>query len=115
MRLPPAPGAPRSPPRGAPDKVAGPHGVVNVDGGAPQVARFLVMASGPLSTPNTPDLPGLATFAGPVHHTARWPQAAVDFSGRRVAVLGTGSSGVQAIPLIARQARQLTVFQRTAS
>ena len=90
-------------------------GVVNVDGGAPQVARFLVMACGRLSTPNRPDLPGLATFAGPVHQIARWPQAAVDFSGQRVAVLGTGSSGVQAIPLIVRQARQFTVFQRSPS
>ena len=78
-------------------------------------ARFLVMASGPLSTPNLPAFPGLDRFAGPVHHTARWPQHEVDFTGLRVAVVGTGSSAVQAIPVIARQASQLTVFQRTAT
>ena len=76
-------------------------------------ARFMVMASGPLSTPNTPDFPGLKTFAGKLLHTADWPHEAVDFSGQRVGVIGTGSSGVQVIPPIAAQARRLTVFQRT--
>ena len=78
-------------------------------------ARFLVLAAGPLSTPNQPDFTGLADFKGRVLHTARWPDDAVDFNGQRVAVIGTGSSGVQAIPLIAAQAAQLTVFQRTAT
>ncbi len=78
-------------------------------------ARYLVMASGPLSTPNTPAFDGLETFAGPTFHTADWPHQPVDFSGQRVGVIGTGSSGVQIIPLIARQARELTVFQRTAA
>lgn len=78
-------------------------------------AQFLVMASGPLSSPNVPDFPGLAQFEGQVLHTARWPKEAVDFTGRRVAVVGTGSSAVQAVPLIAEQAAQLTVFQRTAA
>ncbi len=78
-------------------------------------ARFLVMASGPLSKPNTPAFKGLGTFAGPVLHTARWPQEPVDFSGQRVAVIGTGSSAIQAIPQIAQQASELTVFQRTAA
>jgi cation diffusion facilitator CzcD-associated flavoprotein CzcO len=78
-------------------------------------ARFLVMASGPLSSPNRPDFPGLQDFAGPVLHTADWPHEPVDFSGRRVAVVGTGSSAVQAIPIIAQQAQELTVFQRTAA
>jgi cation diffusion facilitator CzcD-associated flavoprotein CzcO len=78
-------------------------------------ARFLVMASGPLSSPNRPDFAGLDNFDGPVFHTADWPHEPVDFSGRRVAVVGTGSSAVQAIPIIARQARELTVFQRTAA
>lgn len=78
-------------------------------------ARFLVMASGPLSTPNTPAFDGLETFAGATFHTANWPHESVDFSGQRVGVIGTGSSGVQVIPLIARQARELTVFQRTAA
>ena len=78
-------------------------------------ARFMVMACGPLSTPNTPPIAGLERFAGTTLHTARWPHEPVDFSGQRVAVIGTGSSGVQVIPQIARQAAQLTVFQRTAT
>lgn len=76
-------------------------------------SRFLVMAAGLLSSPNTPHLEGLESFAGRTLHTARWPEESVDFSGKSVGVVGTGSSGVQVIPLIARQARQLTVFQRT--
>jgi cation diffusion facilitator CzcD-associated flavoprotein CzcO len=78
-------------------------------------ARYLVMATGPLSTPNTPAFDGLENFAGPTFHTADWPHESVDFSGQRVGVIGTGSSGVQVIPMIARQARELTVFQRTAA
>jgi cyclohexanone monooxygenase len=85
------------------------------DGGQSWSARYLVMATGPLSTPNTPAFPGLDRFQGPVFHTARWPHEPVDFSGRAVAVIGTGSSGLQVIPSIARQARALTVFQRTAA
>ncbi|MGL6110232.1 MAG: flavin-containing monooxygenase, partial [Rubrivivax sp.] len=88
---------------------------VHAEGGAGWSARFLVMASGPLSSPNLPDFEGLQDFAGPVYHTANWPHEAVDFSGRRVAVVGTGSSAVQAIPIIAQQASELTVFQRTAA
>jgi cyclohexanone monooxygenase len=88
---------------------------VRAEGGQRWSARFLVMASGPLSSPNLPDFAGLKDFAGPVHHTADWPHEPVDFSGQRVAVVGTGSSAVQAIPIIARQARELTVFQRTAA
>ncbi len=76
-------------------------------------ARFLVMATGPLSAPNRPSFPGLASFDGPVLHSADWPLAPVDFSGQRVGVIGTGSSGIQLIPLLAEQAAQLTVFQRT--
>jgi cation diffusion facilitator CzcD-associated flavoprotein CzcO len=76
-------------------------------------AQWLVMATGPLSSPNTPSFPGLDQFKGPVLHTAAWPLTAVDFQGKRVAVIGTGSSGVQSIPLIAEQAEHLTVFQRT--
>jgi cation diffusion facilitator CzcD-associated flavoprotein CzcO len=85
------------------------------DGGRTWAARFLVMASGGLSSPNKPALPGLEEFGGPVFHTAEWPHDEVDFSGQRVGVVGTGSSAVQAIPIIARQARELTVFQRTAT
>ena len=73
------------------------------------------MASGPLSAPNVPAFKGLESFAGPVYHTAQWPHEPVDFTGLRVGVVGTGSSAVQAIPLIAQQARELTVFQRTAA
>jgi len=76
-------------------------------------ARFVVMAIGPLSSPNTPAFPGLDTFTGPVLHSAQWPHEPVDFSGRDVAVVGTGSSAVQLIPIVAEQARTLTVFQRT--
>jgi cation diffusion facilitator CzcD-associated flavoprotein CzcO len=89
--------------------------LVAATNGASWSARFLVMASGPLSTPNKPALKGLETFAGAVYHTAEWPRVPVDFAGKKVAVIGTGSSGVQAIPLIAQQAGELTVFQRTAA
>ncbi len=78
-------------------------------------AQFLIMACGPLSSPNTPSFKGLETFEGPVLHTARWPHHSVDFAGQKVGVIGTGSSGVQSIPLIAAQASHLTVFQRTAT
>jgi cation diffusion facilitator CzcD-associated flavoprotein CzcO len=78
-------------------------------------AQFLIMACGPLSSPNTPSFKGMDRFEGPVLHTARWPHRPIDFTGQRVGVIGTGSSGVQSIPLIAAQAQQLTVFQRTAT
>ena len=73
------------------------------------------MATGCLSVPKEPDIEGAGRFAGPVYFTSRWPHEGVDFTGKRVAVIGTGSSGIQSIPLIARQASQLTVFQRTAN
>ncbi len=78
-------------------------------------ARFCVMASGNLSTPRVPDFKGLAGFRGRCYHSGLWPHEGVDFSSQRVAVIGTGSSGVQMIPLIAAQADRLTVFQRTAN
>jgi cyclohexanone monooxygenase len=78
-------------------------------------APFCVMATGNLSTPRTPDYPGIDRFEGACYHTGLWPAAGVDFTGLRVGVIGTGSSGVQSIPLIARQAKQLYVFQRTAN
>ena len=77
-------------------------------------ARFLILAVGVLSQPQLPAIDGIDTFAGTIHHTARWPHDGVDFTGRRVGVIGTGSSGIQAIPLIAAEASHLTVFQRTA-
>ena len=78
-------------------------------------ARFLVMATGCLSIPNWPAVDGLDTFAGNTYHTGDWPHHTVDFKGQKVGVIGTGSSGIQAIPVIAKQARSLTVFQRTAN
>lgn len=86
---------------------------VTTDAGEVIAARFCLMATGPLSAALTPDFPGLDTFAGDVYHTAHWPHEGVDFTAKRVAVIGTGSSGVQSIPVIAEQAAQLYVFQRT--
>jgi cyclohexanone monooxygenase len=96
------------------DEAAG-RWIVRTDRGQTLRARFCIMATGGLSMPNTPAIAGVETFQGPIYHTARWPEEAVDFSGRRVGVIGTGSSGVQAIPKIAETAEQLTVFQRTAN
>ena len=81
--------------------------------GSEIIGRFCVMATGCLSKPNWPKIRGLDDFAGPIYHTALWPHEKVDFSGQRVAVIGTGSSAIQSIPLIAEQAKQLYVFQRT--
>jgi cyclohexanone monooxygenase len=81
--------------------------------GRPFSARFVIMATGCLSVPTWPAIPGLSSFAGEVHHTGTWPREGVDFGGKRVAVIGTGSSAIQSIPIIAREARHLTVFQRT--
>jgi cyclohexanone monooxygenase len=88
---------------------------VRTSDGAATTATFVVMATGCLSTANTPDIPGLRSFAGEVYHTGRWPHDDVDLAGRRVGVIGTGSSGIQSIPVIAEQAEQLVVFQRTAN
>jgi cation diffusion facilitator CzcD-associated flavoprotein CzcO len=77
-------------------------------------ARFLICATGALFIANKPDYPGIDDFAGPVYHTGRWPHEPVSFEGKRVGVIGTGSSGVQAIPEIAKTADHVTVFQRTA-
>ena len=78
-------------------------------------AKFVVMATGCLSSTNVPDIPGLESFAGDTYHTGRWPHESINFAGKRVGVIGTGSSAIQAIPLIAEQARELVVFQRTAN
>ncbi len=75
--------------------------------------RHFVMATGCLSLPKVPDIEGAERFQGDVYSTTQWPHDGVDFTGKRVAVIGTGSSGVQSIPIIAEQASQLTVFQRT--
>ncbi|MGW0163229.1 flavin-containing monooxygenase [Mycobacterium sp. NPDC003323] len=86
---------------------------VTTDTGETVTARFVVMATGPLSSPLKPNINGLDDFGGEVYHTAHWPHEGVDFTGKRVAVIGTGSSGIQSIPIIAEQASQLYVFQRT--
>jgi cation diffusion facilitator CzcD-associated flavoprotein CzcO len=88
---------------------------VTTEGGEVWDTEQLVMATGCLSTSKLPEIPGVGTFAGRTFHTAHWPHEGVDFTGRRVAVIGTGSSGIQAIPLIADEAADLTVFQRTAN
>ena len=88
---------------------------VRTDKGDLVSARFCIMASGNLSTPRVPDFKGLESFRGKWYHTGMWPAEGVDFTGQRVAVIGTGSSGIQMIPLVAKQAKHLYVFQRTAN
>lgn len=78
-------------------------------------AAFCIMATGNLSLPRVPRFPGLESFKGRWHHSGLWPEEGIDFSGRRVGVIGTGSSGIQMIPVIAEQAKHLFVFQRTAN
>ena len=88
--------------------------IATADGGRTSAA-FCIMATGCLSAPNEPAIPGLAGFDGAHYHTGQWPHEGVDFTGQRVAVIGTGSSAVQSIPIIAAQAAHLFVFQRTAN
>ena len=88
---------------------------VRTDGGDVLSAQFVILALGPLSNANIPDIKGLSTFSGGTYHTASWPHDGVDFTGKRVGVIGTGSSGIQSIPIIAEQAERLTVFQRSAN
>ncbi|MDA0790067.1 MAG: NAD(P)/FAD-dependent oxidoreductase [Proteobacteria bacterium] len=77
------------------------------------LTRYCIMATGCLSVPNTPYITGAEDFAGPVYHTGEWPHEGVDFSEVTVGIIGTGSSGIQAIPVIAENAKHLTIFQRT--
>jgi len=86
---------------------------VTTDAGETVSAQHLVLGVGLLSSTNLPQIPGRDDFAGPTYHTGAWPHEPVDFSGQRVGVIGTGSSGIQLIPLVAEQADHLTVFQRT--
>src|SRR3546814_1733023 len=86
---------------------------VTFDDGSTTRARHLVAATGVLSVPFFPDVPGRDDFKGEQHHTGRWPATPVDLAGKRVAVIGTGSSGVQIIPVIAPEVAGLTVYQRT--
>lgn len=87
--------------------------MVHTDQGEVISAQFLIMATGCLSAVKTPDIPGANTFAGETYVTGLWPHEGVDFTGKKVAVIGTGSSAVQSIPHIAAQADALTVYQRT--
>ena len=85
------------------------------DRGVRALCRYLILATGNLSTPQLPAIDGVSQFSGRSFHTGAWPQDGVDFTGRHVGVIGTGSSAVQAIPQIAKEADFLTVFQRTAN
>jgi cation diffusion facilitator CzcD-associated flavoprotein CzcO len=88
--------------------------VVTTADGTEYQAQFLVAATGVLSVPFFPDVPGRGDFDGESYHTGLWPAAPVDFADKRVAIVGTGSSGVQLIPIVAAEAASLTVYQRTA-
>ena len=88
---------------------------VRTEAGERLRARFLVTAVGCLSSANLPDIPGLEDFAGRWYHTGHWPHERVDVRGLRVGLVGTGSTGIQATPVLAAEAAQLTVFQRTAN
>jgi cyclohexanone monooxygenase len=88
--------------------------VITSDGNT-VTAKYVVLATGCLSNARMPDIKGLADFQGKVYHTGHWPHEPVNFRGLRVGVIGTGSSGIQSVPVIAEQASHLTVFQRTAN
>lgn len=89
--------------------------IVDAETGERFQARFLVTAVGCLSSANIPKIPGLESFTGEWYHTGQWPHEGVDFTGKRVGQVGTGSTGIQAAPVIAESAKHLTVFQRTAN
>ena len=88
---------------------------VTLESGERLRARFLITALGPLSAPTLPRIPGIDDFKGQSCHTARWPHDPVDFAGKRVAVIGTGATGIQTIQEVAKTCAHLTVFQRTAN
>ncbi|MFD4406039.1 flavin-containing monooxygenase [Nocardia sp. NPDC058499] len=94
------------------DEAAG-RWTVTTDTGKTVTARFCILATGVLSATNKPDIPGRDLFAGENYHTGEWPHEPVDFTGKRVGVIGTGSSGIQSIPIIAEEADQVVVFQRS--
>ena len=85
---------------------------VTLESGQQAQSRFLCTAVGILSAHTLPTIPGRDTFQGPAYHPARWPHTPVDFTGKRVGIIGTGATAIQAIPEIAKQAKQLTIFQR---
>ena len=86
---------------------------VETDSGERIFTRFLIMATGCISTANMPDIEGLSDYQGNTYHTGHWPHEKVDFTGQRIAVIGTGSSGIQSVPVLAEEAAHVTVFQRT--
>jgi cation diffusion facilitator CzcD-associated flavoprotein CzcO len=88
---------------------------IRAETGETFIAKFLITAVGCLSTANVPDILGLKTFKGEWYHTGQWPHEGVEFAGKRVGMIGTGSTAIQAAPVIADQAKHLTVFQRTAN
>jgi cyclohexanone monooxygenase len=88
---------------------------VTTSDGSTVTTKYVVLATGCLSNARMPDIKGLVDFKGKVYHTGHWPHERIDFTGRRVGVIGTGSSAIQSVPIIAEQASHLTVFQRTAN
>ena len=88
---------------------------LSTDRGEHVLAKFVIAATGSLSATNIPDFPGVESFRGQWYHTSRWPKDGVDFTGKRVGIIGTGSTGIQVVPVVAREAKHLTVFQRTAN
>jgi cyclohexanone monooxygenase len=91
------------------------HWSVTTSDGKTVTTKYVVLATGCLSNARMPDIKGLADFKGKVYHTGHWPHQRIDFTGQRVGVIGTGSSAIQSVPVIAEQASHLTVFQRTAN
>jgi cation diffusion facilitator CzcD-associated flavoprotein CzcO len=88
---------------------------IKTEAGETFTAQFFIAAAGCLSSANIPAIKGLDGFKGQWYHTGRWPHDGVDFAGKRVGLIGTGSTGIQAVPVVAKQALHLTVFQRTAN
>lgn len=89
--------------------------VIATEQGEVYEATYCIMATGPLSIPKGIDIPGRETFGGEIYLSGRWPQHKVNFAGKRVGIIGTGSTGIQAVPVVAEEAAHLTVFQRTPS
>src|SRR5476649_2305735 len=88
---------------------------VTLADGSTHTSRYLITAIGPLSAPTLPNIPGIESFKGQSCHTAKWPKEGLDYAGKRVAVIGTGATGVQTIQEVAKTAGSLTIFQRTAN
>ena len=88
---------------------------IETDNGDKLVGQFCIMATGCLSVPSIPEINGLDSFLGPIYYASQWPHEKIDFNGKKVGIIGTGSSAIQAIPEIAKETEHLTVFQRTAN